>query len=152
MRVDSLPRMAIDRSFIRVKAMLIARNEAATAHAVSLHPPTAENPLGYHRLIGGGVELGESHRDAMRREVDEELGATIRDLTHLGAVESIFRIDGHLGHEVVFLYSGRLDPAPAPRGASLTESDGSVMPVVWRPIGTDQSVPLYPLAAEPWIS
>lgn len=63
-------------------------------HAVSVNPPTSENPAGYHRLIGGGVELGETHRDAIVREVDEELGATIRDLSLLTAVESIFHIDG----------------------------------------------------------
>ncbi len=68
--------MTVDRSIIRVKAMLIAPNHDRTAHAVSLNPPTAEHPEGYHRLIGGGVELGETHRQAILREVDEELGAT----------------------------------------------------------------------------
>lgn len=58
--------VTLDRSRIRVKAMLIAPNDAFTAHAVSLNPPTAENPNGYHRLIGGSVELGESHRDAIQ--------------------------------------------------------------------------------------
>jgi ADP-ribose pyrophosphatase YjhB (NUDIX family) len=84
----------IDRSVIRVKAMLIAPNTGRTAHAVSLNAPTIENPAGYHRLIGGTVELGESHRDTIRREVDEELGATIRDLTLLTTVENIFTLDG----------------------------------------------------------
>ncbi|QNN51383.1 NUDIX domain-containing protein [Nocardioides mesophilus] len=142
----------IDRSHIRVKAMLVASNDDTTAHAVSLHPPTKENPYGYHRLIGGGVELGEPHRDAIVREVDEELGAKIRDLTFLATFESIFRIDGVLGHEIVFLYGGRLDPHPALSGASLTETDGSVLPVVWRPIHDDQeSLPLYPSASVAWV-
>lgn len=142
----------IDRSLIRVKAMLVASNDDFTAHAVSLNPPTKENPDGYHRLIGGGVELGESHRDAIVREVDEELGAEIRYLTFLATVENIFRIDGVLGHEIVFLYGGRLDPLPARSGASLTEIDGSVLPVVWRPIQDEQeSLPLYPSAAVAWV-
>ena len=46
-------RVTIDRSVIRVKAMLIAPNTGRTAHAVSLNAPTIENPAGYHRLIGG---------------------------------------------------------------------------------------------------
>ena len=62
-------------------------------------------------MIGGGVELGESHRDAIVREVGEELGAEIRDLNFLTTVESIFRIDGSLGHEIVFLHVGRLAPS-----------------------------------------
>ena len=142
----------VDRSHIRVKAMLVASNHDFTAHAVSLHPPTVENPAGYHRLIGGGVELGETHHDAIVREVYEELGATIIDLAFLGAVESIFRIDRTLGHEVVFLYVGRLDPPPALTDASLTESDGSVVPVVWRPVDDrDEPLPLYPSATVDWV-
>lgn len=144
--------MAIDRSVIRVKAMLIAPNRERSAHAVSLNPPTAEHPSGYHRLIGGSVELGESHRDAIIREVREELGADIERLSFLGAVENIFRIDGQLGHEIVFLYSGRLDPAPATSGATLTECDGSVVPVVWRSLTSESSLPLFPANAGSWVN
>ena len=142
----------MDRSIIRVKAMLVAPNVDLTAHAVTLNPPTRENPNGYHRLIGGGVELGETHRDAIMREVDEELGATIPDLAYLATVENIFRLDGVLGHEIVFLYSGRLEPQPAVRNATLTESDGSIVPVVWRPLDdAEEALPLYPAGVIPWI-
>ena len=144
--------MPIDRSYIRVKAMLVAPNDSRTSHAVSLNPPTRENPDGYHRLIGGGVDLGETHRDAVIREVDEELGASVQDIALLTTVENIFRIDGVLGHEIVFLYSGRLQPQPAAQDAFLTESDGSMVPVVWRPIDdAHESLPLYPAAAVPWV-
>ncbi|MDQ0644373.1 NUDIX hydrolase [Microbacterium murale] len=137
--------MSIDRSRIRVKAMLVAPNAAGTAHAVSLNAPTAENPNGYHRLIGGGVEVGETHSAAVEREVSEELAATIRDLRYLGVVENIFRIDGEVGHEIVFVYTGRLDPEPAATGATLIESDGTVVPVVWRPFDdAREQLPVYP--------
>lgn len=133
--------------------MLVAPNDDLTAHAVSLNPPTLENPDGYHRLIGGSVELGETHRDAILREVDEELGADLNDLAFLAVVENIFRIDGELGHEIVFLYSGRLDPSPATEDATLTESDGSVVPVVWRTFDdAGEPLPLFPAAVVPWIS
>jgi ADP-ribose pyrophosphatase YjhB (NUDIX family) len=132
--------------------MLIAPNNDFSAHAVSVNPPTAENPGGYHRLIGGSVELGEPHRDAIAREVEEELGATIQDLVFLATVENICRIDGEMGHEIVFLYSGRLDPEPARVDASLTESDGSIVPVVWRPFDdAHESLPLYPAEVLPWL-
>ena len=140
------------RSRIRVKAMLIAPNTAGTAHAVSVNQPTLENPEGYHRLIGGSVELGETHRDAILREVGEELGATVNRLTYLGVAENIFEMNGRLGHEIVFLYTGRLDPEPAPQGASLTETDGSVVPVVWRPFDdAEADLPLYPATVAPWL-
>ena len=142
----------VDRSYIRVKSMLIAPNDDLTAHAVSLNPPTKENPHGYHRLIGGSVELGEPHRDAIVREVHEELGAAIRDLAFLATVENIFHINGTLGHEIVFLYVGRLDPLPPRTVAVLTEIDGSTVPVVWRAISDEQeSIPLYPSATVAWV-
>ena len=132
--------------------MLVAPNDDLTAHAVTLNPPTEENPDGYHRLIGGGVDLGETHHDAIVREVDEELGAAIRDLAFLATLENTFRIDGVLGHEIVFLYSGPLDPQPATRDATLRESDGSIVPVVWRPFDdADETLPLYPAEVVPWL-
>ena len=133
---------------IRVKAMLIAPDAEGRAHAVSVCPPTPENPLGYHRLIGGSLETGETHRAAIIREVREELGADIRDLTYLDVVESIFSVHGRAGHEIVFVYTGRLDPEPAREGAALCESDGTVLPVVWRPLDdAAEPLPLYPEAA-----
>jgi ADP-ribose pyrophosphatase YjhB (NUDIX family) len=137
--------VSIDRSHIRVKAMLVAPNMQGTAHAVSVNAATAENPDGFHRLIGGSVELGETHIDAVRREVREELSAAIHELSYLGVVENIFRIDGEVGHEIVFVYTGCLDPEPAAEGATLTESDGMVVPVVWRSFDDDaEALPLYP--------
>ncbi|MFF2274092.1 NUDIX domain-containing protein [Agromyces sp. NPDC058136] len=144
--------MSADRSYIRVKAMIVAPNADSSAHLVSRNAPTSENPLGFDRLIGGSVELGETHKAAIIREVDEELGARILDLTHLGMIESIFRYNGELGHEIVALYSGRLIPLPADEDGTLTESDGSVVPVVWRPFDdADVAVPLYPSGANDWI-
>lgn len=132
--------------------MLIAPNDDFTAHAVSVNAPTAENPDGYHRLIGGSVELGEFHRDAIVREVHEELGAAIQNLAFLATVDNVFRMDGSLGHEVVFLYSGRLEPPPVTANATLTESDGSIVPVVWRSFHeADEPLPLYPTAAVGWV-
>lgn len=79
------------------------------------------------------------------REVDEELGATIRDLTYVDVIENIFRINGVLGHEIVFVYTGHLDPEPALRGATLTEDDGSVAPIVWRSFDEMvEPLPLFP--------
>lgn len=144
--------MSIDRSYIRVKAMLIIPHEDGLRHLVSVNDPTTENSAGFHRLIGGSVEHGETHRDAIIREIDEELGARIIDLRHLGMIENIFRFNGELGHEIVALYSGTLDPSPADEGGTLTESDGSVVPVEWRPIsGADPAIPLYPAGAEEWV-
>ena len=59
----------------------------------------------YCRPIGGGVEFGEHSRDAMLREILEELGTDdVENLKLVGVLESIFRYEGGQGHEVVFVY------------------------------------------------
>lgn len=83
--------MPLDRSYIRVKAMLVAPDATGTSHAVTLNGPTRENPGGF--------------------------------------------------------------PMPAAEGATLTESDGSVVPVVWRPVlDEDEPLPPYPAAVRPWVT
>lgn len=74
----------------------------------------------------------------------------MHDLTLLATVENIFKIDGVLGPEIVFLYSG-LDPLPSSSGTTLTECDGRVVPVMWRALTDDEVLPLYPAAAAPWV-
>lgn len=75
----------------------------------------------------------------------EELGADLVDAVLLGTVENIFEINGETGHEIVFVYHGRLDPQPASDGAQLTEADGAVYPVVWRSFeDSAERVPLFP--------
>lgn len=116
-----------------------------------LNASTADNPDGYHRLIGGSVEFGETHRDAVLREV-RELGAAVEGLRFIATVENIFYIDEVLGHEVVFLYSGGLNPVPVDVGATLTEEDGKVVPVVWRSVDdAEEAMPLYPARARDWV-
>lgn len=144
--------MSIDRSYIRVKAMLIALNHDGSAHLVSVAAASQENPNGFHRLVGGGVELGETHHDAIIREVDEELGARIDGLQYVGMLENIFRYNGELGHEIVAVYKGRLVPEPSSDGGTLTESDGSIVPVTWRPVDDSaEEAPLYPAGIEKWL-
>lgn len=145
--------MSVDRSIVRVKAMLVVPSADGSHHLVSANGRTRENPLGFHRLIGGSVELGETFEQAIIREIDEELGASIIDLTQLGVVESIFTYEGALGHEVVAVFAGRLDPEPPKGGGTLTESDGTVVPVLWRSLSDDDvEIPLYPAAARDLVS
>lgn len=135
-----------DNGHIRVKAMVILPSADGTAHAVSRLRPTAENPDGYDRLIGGHVEPGETAREALNREVLEELGVPLAEARLLDVLENIYRINGRLGHEVVFVYAGRLaDPTVIPPDGRTFADDGDPMPVWWRPMDdTGESHPLYP--------
>ena len=56
------------------------------------------------RPLGGGIEFGEHSRDAMLREIREELDAEVENLRLLGVLESLFTYEGSRGHELVFVY------------------------------------------------
>jgi ADP-ribose pyrophosphatase YjhB (NUDIX family) len=56
------------------------------------------------RPLGGGIEFGEHSRDAMLREIREEIDAEVKNLEMVGVLENIFIYEGEQGHEVVFVY------------------------------------------------
>jgi ADP-ribose pyrophosphatase YjhB (NUDIX family) len=136
----------VDSSYIRVKAMAYLPNAARTHHAV-LKASDPSDGQTFHRLLGGGVELGEGAEEAVVREIAEELRATLLEPRLLGVLENVFTYDGELGHEVVFVYGGRLaegDVVP-PEGGWF-EDNGDPMWVEWRPcdLADDDATPLYP--------
>jgi ADP-ribose pyrophosphatase YjhB (NUDIX family) len=61
---------------------------------------------GYYfcRPLGGGIEFGEHSRDALLREIREELDAEVERLELVGVLENIFVCEGARGHEIVFVY------------------------------------------------
>ena len=58
----------------------------------------------YYRPLGGGIEYGESSREAVVREIREELGVEIENVRLLGVLENIFIYEGQQGHEIVFVF------------------------------------------------
>lgn len=42
--------------------------------------------IGYHKIPGGGIEEGESAREGLRREINEEVGSEIRILGEVGEI------------------------------------------------------------------
>jgi ADP-ribose pyrophosphatase YjhB (NUDIX family) len=58
----------------------------------------------YYRPLGGGIEFGERGRDAIVREIREELDAEIENLVWLGMIENLFTLEGKPGHEIVLVY------------------------------------------------
>jgi len=136
----------VDRSFIRVKAMAYLPNAAGTHHAV-LKGTDPSDGRTFHRLLGGSVEPGERSEAAVVREIAEELGATLVEPRLLGVVESVFTYDGEPGHEVVFVYAGRLAEGDVvPPEGGWYDDVGIPMWVEWRPCDEDVSdaLPLYP--------
>lgn len=89
----------------------------------------------FYRVPGGHVEFGERAEEAVRREIIEELDSEIEDLVFERVVENIFEYQGAPGHEIVFMYTGRLANSVLHTKdvISYAEHDGSQHEAVWIP-------------------
>jgi len=58
----------------------------------------------FYRAMGGGVDFGETSRDALEREFQEEIQAKLTNIRYLGCLENLFVFDGKPGHEIIQLY------------------------------------------------
>ena len=61
----------------------------------------------FYRLLGGGIEFGETAEDALRREIKEEIGAGIKNIRLLDVKENIYTFEGEAGHEIVFIFEAK---------------------------------------------
>ena len=89
-----------------MKALALVLRDTDGAVLVS----EGENSSGgrYARPLGGSVEFGESAAAAVQREMVEEVGCRLLDPLLLTVVENRFLLDERPGHEIVFVFSGRL--------------------------------------------
>lgn len=102
----------------------------------------------FYRPLGGAIEFGEHSSVAVRREIKEELGAEICNLTFLGSLENIFECNGKPGHEYILVYDADfVDPKfYLMDSLEAYEDDGSELKVLWKEIAffKNGKAPLYP--------
>jgi len=58
----------------------------------------------FYRVMGGGVDFGETSLAALKREFQEEIQAELTNIRYLGCLENIFTFNGQPGHEIIQLY------------------------------------------------
>jgi len=71
---------------------------------VSRLGPFADDGEAFYRPPGGGVEFGETTAEAVVREYDEELDASVTIDAFAGVVENRFEFCGERKHELCFAY------------------------------------------------
>lgn len=85
---------------ITTRALCIIEHKGKLLASINTDPTSGQQ---FYRLIGGGVEFGETGEAAVRREIMEELGSELENLQLVTMLENIFVYDGKPGHEIVFL-------------------------------------------------
>ena len=101
----------------------------------------------FYRPLGGTIEFGEYSNETVRRELMEEIQAEVSDLRYLGTLENIFTFNGNNGHEIVFIYDGKLiDEALYEKDVLQGDELGTSFKAVWINLHTigPESPPLYP--------
>ncbi len=115
-------------------------------HLLAEEYPASERHPGFLRLPGGGIEFGETAREALEREFLEELGAAIDDADALGVTENVFSGHGRRGHEIVHAFRVRsvaLEALPIGERLPVLDSDTTVG---WYSLDAirDGGLPLFP--------
>ncbi|MEL6457248.1 MAG: NUDIX hydrolase [Cyanobacteria bacterium J06636_27] len=87
---------------IRVLALGLIRDKNNRIFLSEGYDPVKKDK--FYRALGGGVEFGETSKQALRREFQEEIQAEITNLRYLACLENIFTFQGKPGHEIIQLY------------------------------------------------
>ncbi len=86
---------------IRVLALGIIRQSDRVFISEGYDPVKQQT---FYRAMGGGVDFGETSREALQREFQEEIQAELTNIKYLGCMENLFTFNGKPGHEILFIY------------------------------------------------
>ena len=130
---------------VRPKAVCVCRRGDDILVNEAYDAATGES---FYCPLGGEVEFGERAADAVARELREEIGADLAEVWPLGVLENIFVYEGTPGHEILFVFDGRLADASLYERETLVgeESNGQRFVARWTPLSRFAAggPPLYP--------
>jgi putative intracellular protease/amidase/8-oxo-dGTP pyrophosphatase MutT (NUDIX family) len=106
----------------------------------------------FYRPLGGGIEFGESAKDTLIREIEEEIHQEIKVENYLGCLENFFEFEGRTGHEYLHIYRAFFTNPSAYKvdRFEIDESGISSGFAVWKSISEakKESIPFYPIELE----
>ncbi len=116
---------------ISVKAYLLCVNNGRALMQIGSSVESGK----FYRLVGGHVEPFERSETAVRREIMEALHSGISDLKLVDVIENIFTYNRKRGHEIVFVYSGKLTKKSLYSGSVMERiEDGKKLKAYWVPL------------------
>jgi ADP-ribose pyrophosphatase YjhB (NUDIX family) len=101
----------------------------------------------FYRPLGGTIEFGERAIDAVRRELAEEIDATVTGADLLGVLENTYTYQGQPGHEIDFVFEVTVSDLARLRDGTVAayEADGSAITCVWKSLADfRERARLYP--------
>ncbi|MBE9216206.1 NUDIX hydrolase [Plectonema cf. radiosum LEGE 06105] len=87
---------------IRVLALGLIRDSNNRTFVSEGYDPVKKDK--FYRAMGGGVEFGETSKQALQREFQEEIQAEITNIRYLTCLENIFTFQGKSAHEIIQLF------------------------------------------------
>jgi 8-oxo-dGTP pyrophosphatase MutT (NUDIX family) len=102
----------------------------------------------FYRPLGGGVEPGETSKEAIIREMREETGQDIENARLLGVLEEIFTLEGKPDHQIFFVYDAEfIDKSLYQQTViPVQEDNDEVINAIWKDLDSfDDSHLLVPI-------
>ena len=129
---------------ITVKVRAVIRRGDDVLLSFAIDPASG---VRYGRFLGGAIEFGERAEDTVRRELREEIGFELTDVSRLGVVEDVVEWGGRVHHEITFVFAASFaDPAAYRREAFVVNETVCDGPAEWVPLRrlTSGEIPFYP--------